>query len=138
MSRCHLKNFGPRFSKQVLLFEIFSFKNCKIDLQSGPKSVGNSVLSTIYLTTAWWLQLVQLLEHFQMIEWLLYCKTMHNLWMMIDDYCGLTDNWGTAWWLLDHFLRLKHMLNSLVCLSKRCCCCQFFKMWACLKNSLCF
>ena len=37
MSRCHLKDLGTRFSKQVLFFVflkyIFSFKNCKIELQ---------------------------------------------------------------------------------------------------------
>ena len=43
MSRCHLKDLETRFLKQALLFEICSFKNCKLELQSGPKLVGHSV-----------------------------------------------------------------------------------------------
>jgi hypothetical protein len=43
MLRCHLKNRLTRFSKQVLLLEIYRLKNCKIELQSGTESVGNSV-----------------------------------------------------------------------------------------------
>ena len=33
VSRCHLKVFFIRISKQVLLFEICSFKNCKIEFE---------------------------------------------------------------------------------------------------------
>ena len=37
------KDFCTRFSKQVLLFEMCSFRNSKIELQCGPKSVEHSV-----------------------------------------------------------------------------------------------
>jgi hypothetical protein len=46
MSRCHLKDLGTRFLKQVLIFEKCGFKNWKIEFQCVPLSVGHSVQCT--------------------------------------------------------------------------------------------
>ena len=43
VSRCHLKAFVLNFSKQVLLFEISGFKNCKIWSEVVNISVGHPV-----------------------------------------------------------------------------------------------
>ena len=49
VSRCHLKAFYSNFSKQVLLFEICGFKNCKIGSELVNISMGHPVHTFIYV-----------------------------------------------------------------------------------------
>ena len=46
--RCNLKDFFTRFSKQVLLFEICGFKNCKIESEFVNISVGHCMNKGVF------------------------------------------------------------------------------------------